>query len=150
MTGELRLEQIIRIASFRCELRSFIRHSEQVARRWELTPQRYLLLLTIKGAPDGSERLTVSEIAGRLSLSVSAVTELCGRAEEAGLVRREESSSDLRLVYLRLTEEGERRLRGALFETERYRDELARSFTGLSKSFRVATRSGRSGFPPPH
>jgi DNA-binding MarR family transcriptional regulator len=136
----LPLDQIIRIASFRCELRAFLRHSEQVARRWELTPQRYLLLLTIKGAPDWSEHLTVSEIAERLALSLNTVTGLCDRAEEAGLVRREDSPSDLRLVYLRLTEEGDRRLRGALLETERYRDELVHAFSGLSESFRVATR----------
>ena len=49
MTRRLSLDQIIRIASFRCRLRAFIRHSEQVARRWDLTPQRYLLLL--KGRP---------------------------------------------------------------------------------------------------
>jgi DNA-binding MarR family transcriptional regulator len=140
VTRRLSLDQIIRIASFRCRLRAFIRHSEQVARRWDLTPQRYLLLLTIKGAPDRGERLTVSELADCLALSLNTVTELCGRAEEAGLVRREESTSDLRLVYLRLTEEGERRLHGALLETERYRDELVRSFSGLSESFRVATR----------
>ncbi len=140
MTLGLSRDQIIRIASFRCELRAFVRHSEQVARRWQLTPQRYLLLLTIKGAPDRSERRTVSELANCLALSVNTVTELCGRAEEAGLVRREVSTSDLRLVYMRLTDEGDRRLRGALLETERYRDELVRSFSGLSESFRVATR----------
>lgn len=137
--GELPLAQVIRAASFRRELRAFVRHSEEVARRWQLTPQRYLLLLTVKGAPDGSERLTVTEIARRLFLSPNTVTELCGRAEDAGLLSREESASDLRLVYLRLTDEGERRLRGALLETEQYRDELVQSFAGVSASFRAAT-----------
>ena len=42
------IERIVQIAAFRSELRTFLRQSEQVARRWRLTPQRFLLLLTIK------------------------------------------------------------------------------------------------------
>jgi len=139
LTEELPLGQVIRIASFRSRLRAFLRHSEQVARRWKLTPQRYLLLLAVKGAPDGSEQLTMSEAADRLQLSRNTVTELCARAEEVGLVRRVESDEDLRVVHLRLTEEGERRLRGALLESESYRAEIVDAFSELSESFRAAT-----------
>jgi DNA-binding MarR family transcriptional regulator len=66
-------------------------------------------MLLIKGAPDLSERSTVTELAKRLQLAQSSVTELVTRAEQAGLVRREPSDVDARVVYLRLTSEGERR-----------------------------------------
>ena len=81
-----------------------------MARRSGLTPQRHLLLLMIKGAPDGSERSTVTELSERLQLAQSTVTELVRRAEDAGLIEREQSASDGRVAYLRLTKEGERRL----------------------------------------
>ena len=81
-----------------------------VAESSGLTPQRYLLLLMIKGAPDRSQRSTVTDLAERLQLAQSTVTELVTRSVEAGLVERENSQADARVTYLRLTEEGERRL----------------------------------------
>ena len=65
VTKTIPLEQIIQIAEFRSRLRAFLRHNEQVARRCGLTPQRYELLLAIKGAPDGAQRLSVTELAQR-------------------------------------------------------------------------------------
>jgi DNA-binding MarR family transcriptional regulator len=97
-------------AEFRAILRLFLRRTEQIARKSGLTPQRYLLLLMVKGAPDGSEQSTVTELADRLQLAQSTVTELVSRAEEAGLLEREQSQTDARVAHLRLTEEGERRL----------------------------------------
>jgi DNA-binding MarR family transcriptional regulator len=115
------LEAVIAVAEFRAALRAFLRQSERIARRSGLTPQRYLLLLMIKGAPDGSEQSTVTELARRLQLAQSTVTELVSRAEEAGLVARAQSGMDGRVAHLRLTGEGERRLRACLttLETER-------------------------------
>jgi len=46
--------EIARVAAFRAALRVFLRKSERNARKSGLTPQRYLLLLMIEGAPDGS------------------------------------------------------------------------------------------------
>ena len=104
----------IRIAAFRSKIRAFLRTSEQIAQASGLTPQRYLVLLMIKGAPDGSEQATVSELAERLQLAQSTVTELVGRAEQVGLVERKRSESDGRVAHLRLTKEGERRLARAV------------------------------------
>src|SRR5262249_49137758 len=75
-----------------------------------LTPQRHLLLLMIKGAPDGSEQATVMELADRMHFAQSTVTELVRRGEEVGLVERERSGAYGRVAHLRLTAEGERRL----------------------------------------
>ncbi|HYX87854.1 MAG TPA: MarR family transcriptional regulator [Gaiellaceae bacterium] len=113
---ELTAEEVARVAEFRAALRRFLRTSERNARAAGLTPQRYLLLLMIKGAADHSEQSTVTELAERLQLAQSTVTELVRRAEETGLVERERSPADGRIAHLRLSAEGERR--------------LARSFTG--------------------
>ncbi|MGZ4381468.1 MAG: MarR family winged helix-turn-helix transcriptional regulator [Gaiellaceae bacterium] len=109
MTG-ISTHEFIALAGLRSALRVFMRQTEMTARRSGLTPQRHLLLLMIKGAPDGSERSTVTELSERLQLAQSTVTELVRRAEDAGLLAREQSESDGRVVYLRLTPEGERRL----------------------------------------
>ena len=75
----------------------------------------------VKGAPNGSEVSTVTELSERLQLAQSTVTELVGRAEQAGLVIRKPSETDARVAYVCLTEEGERRLDRAfsILESER-------------------------------
>ena len=119
------------VAAFRAALRTFLRKSEQIARASGLTPQRHLLLLMIKGAPDGSERSTVTELAERLQLAQSTVTELVRRAEEVGLIAREPSSVDGRVAYIRLTEEGERRLARSFTNHATEREDLRDAFSHL-------------------
>src|ERR671927_1902901 len=103
----LETARVVEVAEFREALRRFLRQSERVARQSGLTPQRYLLLLMIRGARDGSGQSTVTELAERLQLAQSTVTELVSRAEEVGLVERAQSDSDGRVTNLRLTPEGE-------------------------------------------
>jgi DNA-binding MarR family transcriptional regulator len=121
--------RVVEVADFREALRRFLRQSERVARQSGLTPQRYILLLMIKGARDGNERSTVTELARRLQLAQSTVTELVSRAEDAGLVAREQSRTDARVAHLRLTDEGEQRLASAFTglttEREQLREVLA-------------------------
>ena len=81
----------IKVATLREALRAFMRESELNVQANGLTPQRYLLLLMIKGAADGSERSTVTELAARLRLAQNTVTDLVKRAEDAGLITRERS-----------------------------------------------------------
>lgn len=132
------LERVIRIAAFRSQLRSFLRHSERRCLSLGLTPQRFVLLLLIDGAPDGSRRASFTDLAARLELERNTVTELCARAEEAGLVVRERSALDKRVVYLRLTREGDRLLQRALAETDDARRELLEAFDSLADAFRAA------------
>jgi DNA-binding MarR family transcriptional regulator len=106
----LPVDAVVAAATFREALRAFLRQSEQVARRAGLTPQRHLLLLMIKGAPDRSEQMTLTHLAQRLQLAQSTVSELVERAEEAGLVQRHHDGDDGRIALVRLTAEGERRL----------------------------------------
>jgi len=109
-----------------------VRRSELSARRHGLTPQRHLVLLMIKGAPDGSQRATVTELAERLQLAQNTVTELVARAEQAGLIEREPSPSDGRVAHLRLSAEGERRLAASVAALRRERAELTDLLAALS------------------
>jgi DNA-binding MarR family transcriptional regulator len=123
----------MRVADFRAALRHFLRGSERAARQAGLTPQRHLLLLMIKGAPDGSERSTITELAERLQLAQSTVTELVTRSEAAGLVERRQSADDARVSHLCLTTEGERRLEQAFRGNEAEREALRQAIAGAAR-----------------
>ena len=123
--------EYVHIAEFRSALRRFLRRTEKVAREAGLTPQRYLLLLMVKGAPDGSEMSTVTELSERLQLAQSTVTELVGRAEQAGLLIRRPSEVDARVVHVSLTEEGELRLQQAFTTLESERETLRETILSL-------------------
>ena len=115
------IDDVIRVANFRAELRRFLRQSERVAAGRGLTPQRYLLLLMIKGAPDGSQRSTVTELTERLQLAQHTVTGLVARAVRSGLIRREVSGKDRRVTYLKLTSRGDRLLTASFGDLDRDR-----------------------------
>jgi DNA-binding MarR family transcriptional regulator len=133
MDERLSAEAAMRGAEFRAALRRFLRRAERTARSSGLTPQRYLLLLMIKGAPDGSEKSTVTELAERLQLAQSTVTELVRRAEEVGLLQRETSAVDGRVAHLRLTDEGERRLARSFASMAAERQALRATFAQLDE-----------------
>jgi DNA-binding MarR family transcriptional regulator len=120
-------EQVMAVAAFRSALRGFEADTAIVVRRCRLTPQRYLLLLMIKGAVDGSEQATVSAISNRLRIPHNTVSELVTRAVAAGLVQRTPVPGDRRSAALSLTAEGGRRLRCAVERLEDPRSALRRS-----------------------
>jgi len=122
------------VADLRAALREFLRVSERAARRHGLTQQRYLLLLMIKGAADGSQRSTVTALSKRLQLAQSTVTELVERAEDAGLVMRNPSTDDGRVVFFSLTPEGERRLAALVRDLRTERATLARMVAAFAES----------------
>jgi DNA-binding MarR family transcriptional regulator len=105
-------EAVAEAAALRAALRRFLRQREAVTRRHGLAPRHYELLLMIKASDGG--RSTVSELVELLQLTQSTVTELVQRAEEAGLVTREPSPTDGRIVLLALTDEAERRVADAV------------------------------------
>jgi DNA-binding MarR family transcriptional regulator len=125
------IQDVIAVAAFRSALRHFLRRSEKIARTSGLTPQRYTLLMMIKGAPDGSEQSTVTELAERMQLAQSTVTELVRRAEGAGLIDREQSQRDARVAHLRLTREGERRLMLSFTQLDAERAQLREAFANF-------------------
>lgn len=124
----------IQVAAFRATLLAFLRESEQVVRKERLTPQHYMLLLMIKGAPDGTQRSTVTDLAERLQLAQNTVSELVRRAEQRNLVRRESSQIDARVAYLRITSEGEHLLARAFSRHEDERRKLRQMLAQLDQS----------------
>src|SRR5678815_913573 len=83
------------LATFRYQLRRYLRFSEEIAHAAGLTPLQYLLLLQIKGFP-GRDWATVGELAERLQAKHHGVVSLVSRCEVAGLVRRSAGRSDRR------------------------------------------------------
>ncbi len=130
-TVPITIDAARQVAALRGALRSFLRTSERIARQNGLTPQRHLLLLMIKGAPDGSGSSTVTELAERMELAQSTVTELVKRAEDAGLIERERSEADARIAHLRLSAEWERRLAAAFRAHDGERRRLQRMLAEL-------------------
>jgi len=94
------------LAQFRYQLRRFLRFSEEATRKKGVTPLQYQLMLQIKGFP-GREWATVVELAERLQAKHHGVVALISRCEKAGLVVRNISRSDMRLVEVQLTGKGE-------------------------------------------
>ncbi len=107
----LRQSDYERLLGFRTALRRFLRWSEEEARAAGLTPAQHQLLLAIRGHR-GAAGPTVGELSEYLVLRHHSVVELIDRAEGAGLVHRERDRSDHRLVHLRLSAEGKRRIEG--------------------------------------
>src|SRR5688572_28154057 len=98
-----------RLLEFRTGLRRFLRWSEEQATAVGLTPAQHQLLLAIRGHPRPSGP-TVGEVADYLLLRHHSTVGLIDRAEAAGLVRRDRDADDHRVVRLRLTAVGRRRI----------------------------------------
>jgi DNA-binding MarR family transcriptional regulator len=100
-------------ARLRRVLRQLEVRTEEVVRAHELSTDQYLLLLAIRGAPNGSQSASITELSEWLLLAHNGVAERVRRAEQAGLVSRERSDADRRVTRVRLTHDAERRLDGA-------------------------------------
>ena len=131
-----------RAAELRQALRHFLRESDRVTRGHGLTTQRYELLLMIKAARDGSERATLAELTQRLDAPQSTLTELVHRVEDLGLVQRELDPRNRRVIYLRLTPEGERRLSASVAGLAHERRQLISLLSRLADGRRDRERQG--------
>jgi DNA-binding MarR family transcriptional regulator len=98
-----------KLASFRYELRRFLRFSEEAAREHDLAPQQYQALLAIEGFPS-RDAVTVGELAERLQIEAHSAVGLADRLETAGLIGRRQDGEDRRCVFLRLTKHGREKL----------------------------------------
>jgi DNA-binding MarR family transcriptional regulator len=132
------------IARFRAAVRAFERAAEDAAEAADLTLQRYLLLLMVKGAPSGDERATVNELAERMKVEPHTVTGLVTRAEDAGLVRREQCRDDRRRVWIHVTPAGERRLERVVRQLEAQRDGLIAALADATSNAEAIAVGGRS------
>jgi DNA-binding MarR family transcriptional regulator len=109
MSDPLSDQDYATLLGFRTGLRRFLRWSESEARAAGLTPAQHQLLLAIRGH-GGDAGPTVGDLSEQLVLRHHSVVELIDRAEKAGLVSRSRDSTDHRVVHLRLTPRGRRRI----------------------------------------
>jgi DNA-binding MarR family transcriptional regulator len=107
--NQLTDEDYQNLLAFRTALRCFLHWSQAKAASVGLTRAQYQLLLAVKGHP-GQHGPTVGNLAGYLVLKPHSTVELIDRAEAAGLVERWEDDDDRRLIRIRLTPGGQRRL----------------------------------------
>ncbi len=116
-----KVDEYRRAAQFRLALNRFLGNADAAVREAGLTPQRYLLLLVIKGSR--GDGLTITDLAELLQSAQSTVTELVDRSEAAGLVRRG-GSNDGRVVVVTVTPEGDRLFRKAFAAVRDDRERL--------------------------
>jgi DNA-binding MarR family transcriptional regulator len=76
---------------------------EKVLEPHDITGQQYNVLRVLRSAPDGLPTLTVAE---RLIDRAPGITRMMDRLEAKGLVERERSGDDRRLVKCRITKRG--------------------------------------------
>lgn len=89
-------------------MRSFMliaRHTERMLAQWGLSGPQYGVLRTIDLA-GGS--LSLSQISERMLVTCGNITGLVDRLERDGLVARERSHEDRRIVFAHITAEGRR------------------------------------------
>ena len=109
MSGEIKTEQYRALAELRHQIRQFLSEGDRAARGAGLEPQQYLLLLMIRGLPEG-QAATIRTLADRLTLKHHSVVELVDRLEGNGFVRRARARDDRRNVIVSLLPRGERML----------------------------------------
>jgi DNA-binding MarR family transcriptional regulator len=101
--GRDRSASLVLLAIVRAEAR-LTREVEEALGRVGLSGPQFNVLMEVAAAPDG--RLALHEICDRLLKSPPNVTALVDRLERDGLLRRERSRQDRRVVMAALTERG--------------------------------------------
>src|SRR3981189_261898 len=109
MPGEITTAEYRALAELRYRIRKFVGEGDAVARAAGLEPQQYLLLLALRGLPEGVEA-TIRTVADRLALKHHSAVELIDRLESHGYVRRSRSRDDRRRVLVALLPRGEKLL----------------------------------------
>jgi len=139
MAKEISTAEYRALAELRYLIRKFIREGDAVARSAGLEPQQYLLLLAIRGLPEGEEA-TIRAVADRLALKHHSAVELIDRLEAHGYVRRIRSRDDRRRVFVSLLPRGEKLLE----QVAQHRiSELRASGTALVNAISALLESGR-------
>jgi DNA-binding MarR family transcriptional regulator len=109
MTAEITTAEYRALAELRYRIRKFVGEGDAVARAAGLEPQQYLLLLALRGLPEGVEA-TIRTLAERLALKHHSAVELIDRMETHGYVRRSRNRDDRRQVLVALLPRGEKLL----------------------------------------
>ena len=105
MSVDVTTQEYRALAELRYRIRLFLREGDAKARATGLEPQQYLLLLALRGLPDGADA-TIRTLAERLVLKHHSVVELVDRLVAHGYVRRMRSRDDRRKVLVSLSPRG--------------------------------------------
>lgn len=105
MTTKIATADYRALAALRYRIRVFLNEGDAAVRRVGLEPRQYLLLLAVRGLPEGLEA-TVQTLAERLMLKHNSTVELINRLEQRGYVRRSRSGDDRRYVLVSLLPRG--------------------------------------------
>jgi DNA-binding MarR family transcriptional regulator len=105
VNAEITTPEYRALAELRYRIRLFLREGDAKARAAGLEPQQYLLLLVLRGLPDGADA-TIRTLAERLVLKHHSVVELVDRLVSNGYVRRMRSRDDRRKVMVSLSPRG--------------------------------------------
>jgi len=128
------------LAELRYLIRKFVGEGDAVARAAGLEPHQYLLLLAIRGLPEGEEA-TIQALADRLALKHHSMVELIDRLEVHGYVRRSRRRDDRRRVLVSLLPKGEKLLeqvaRQRIGELRSNGTALVKAISALLKDRRV-------------
>lgn len=117
-----RIDEVL--TSLRRLIRATDLHSKYLSRTTGLTAPQILLLQAIRNKGE----VTISELAGEISLSQATVTSILDRLEKRGLVYRERSARDKRVVHAYLTDEATETLKTAPMPLQ---DHFTRRFADL-------------------
>ncbi len=109
MAAEITTAEYRALAELRYRIRKFVGEGDAAAHAAGLEPQQYLLLLALRGLPEGEEA-TIRALADRLALKHHSAVELIDRLEVHGYVRRSRSRDDRRRVLVALLPRGEKLL----------------------------------------
>jgi DNA-binding MarR family transcriptional regulator len=126
----------VALARIRFEIRKFLAFSEAAARKEALTPQQHQALLSIKGFSE-EKSVSVGEVADFLLIRHHTAVELIDRMAKLGLVLRSPDPEDGRRSLIRLTSEGERRLRKLSEVHAQELSEIGETLTDLLRPFRT-------------
>jgi DNA-binding MarR family transcriptional regulator len=126
-TRDLTIKQYRLLAELRYQIRRFLAYRDQISRDNGLEPQQYQVLLSIKGAPAGTE-VTVGRLAQRMLVRHHSAVEMVDRLATHGLVTRTRHLEDRRKMLVHLTAKGERVLRELALSS---REELKNSGPAL-------------------
>jgi DNA-binding MarR family transcriptional regulator len=109
MPAEIMIEHYRALAELRYQIRQFLCEGDATASKLGLEPQQYMLLLALRGLPEGAKG-TIRTLAQRLALKHNSTVELINRMEARQYVRRSRSRDDRRCVLVSLRPRGEKLL----------------------------------------
>lgn len=109
MAVKIKDQEYKALAELRYRIRRFLQEGDNTAHEAGLEAQQYLLLLAIRGLPEGHEA-TIRTLADRLLLRHHSTVELIDRLETRGYVKRMRGREDRRQVLVVLLPRGEKLL----------------------------------------